>query len=123
MRLPCTINRPVDRRMPGAAESSYPNCMTADYAEFDDLPIADEQVIRAHATELIAMAQGLGLTNLRYASHNRLVVTLTQDVEPLGEFLFSTRASFLLGYRVRAFTDDLFTKPGVSPDLIAATPL
>ena len=97
--------------------------MTTDCVEFDDLPIADEQVIRAHATELIAMAESLGLANLRYASRNRLVVSLTEDVEPLGEFLFPTRASFLLGYRVRAFTDDLFVKPGVSPDLIAATPL
>jgi hypothetical protein len=97
--------------------------MTVEHVEFDDLPVADEQVIRAHAAELIAMAEGHGLTNLRYASRNRLVASLTERVEPLGEFRFSERASFLLGYRIRTFTDDTFSRPGVSPDLIAATPL
>ena len=58
--------------------------MTADYVSYDDLPWADEQVIRAHAAELIAMAEDLGLTNVRYSSDNRLVVTATDHFERTG---------------------------------------
>ena len=47
--------------------------MTADYVSYDDLAWADEQMIRAHAAELIAMAESLGPADLRYASSNRIV--------------------------------------------------
>ena len=97
--------------------------MTADYVSYDDLPWADEQVIRAHAAELIAMAETLGLADLRYASGNRIVVSLTDHVEPLGEYKFSERASFMLGRQIRAYSDAVLQNPGVSADLLAATPL
>ena len=47
--------------------------MTDDYVAYDDLPVADERVIRAHAAELIAMDESLGLADLRYDSSNRIV--------------------------------------------------
>ncbi len=97
--------------------------MTADYVSYDDLPWADEQVIRAHAAELIAMAEGIGLSNVRYASGNRLVVTRTERVEPLGEYVFAEQASFFLGRQVRVYSDGVLNNPGVSSDLLAATPL
>lgn len=97
--------------------------MTADYLSYDDLPWADERVIRAHAAELIAMARGIGLANVRYASSNRLVVTRTENVEPLGEFRFAEQASFFLGRQVRVYGDEVLRNPGVSPDLVAASPL
>ena len=98
-------------------------CMTSDYVAYDDLPWADEEIIRAHAAELVAMAESLGLSDLRYASSNRIVVTLTDHVEPRGEFKFSERASFMLGHQIRAYSDAVLKNPGVSPDLLAATPL
>ena len=36
---------------------------------------------------------------------------------------FSERASFLLGYQIRTYDDEVLKNPGVSPDLLAATPL
>ena len=97
--------------------------MTVDHVAYDDLPWADERVIRAHAAELIALAEGIGLTYVRYASGNRLVVTRTERVEPLGECVFAERASLLLGHQVRVYSDGVLSNPGVSPDLVAATPL
>ncbi len=97
--------------------------MTADYVAYDDLPWADEEVIRAHAAELVAMAESLGLADLRYASGNRIVVRRTDRVVPLGEHRFSERASFMLGRQIRAYSDTVLQNPGVSEDLLAATPL
>ena len=127
------VARGRPRHRPGAAlcgqprtrgrKSSYASCMTADYVAYDDLPWADEQVIRAHAAELIAMAETLGLADLRYASGNRIVVRRTDHVEALGVHKFSERASFMLGHQIRAYSDRVLQNPGVSPDLLAATPL
>lgn len=97
--------------------------MTADYVAYDDLPWADEKVIRTHAADLIAMAESLGLADLRYASSNRIVVRLTDHAETLAEYRLSERASFLLGRQIRAYSDAVLKNPGVSPDLLAATPL
>ena len=105
------------------ADSSCPRVMAAEYVAYDDLPWADEQVIRAHAAEWIALAESLGLADLRYASGSRIVVRLTDHVEPLGEYKFSERASFMLGRQIRAYSDAVLLNPGVSADLLAATPL
>ena len=114
---------PVDIRIGRGVNSSYAFGMTPDYVSLEDLPQADEQVIRAHAAELITMAEDLGLTNVRYASDNRLVVTMTERIERMGPFTFAEEASYLLGHRIRVYTDGVFKNPGVSPDLVAATPL
>ena len=102
--------------------------MTADqiddeYVDYDNMPLADEAFIRAHREELIAMAENLGLTNVRYASRNRLVVTPTDAADALSVFELSAKASLAFGFRVRAFSDKLFVRPGVSEDLKAAQPL
>ena len=97
--------------------------MTDDILELEDLPPADEQAIRAHAADLIAMAEGLGLTELRYASGNRVVVTRTARVEPLGEHRLAEEASYFLGRRVRVYSAEVWKNPGVGADLMAATPL
>jgi hypothetical protein len=97
--------------------------MTANYVALKDLPPADEQLIRAHAAELISMAEGLGLANARYASDNRLVVRVTDHFERLGPFTFAEEASFMLGCRIHVYSGEVLTNPGVSPDLVAATPL
>jgi hypothetical protein len=97
--------------------------VTDDCVAYDDLPVADEHVIRAHAAELIAMTETLGLAHVRYASADRIVVTVTDHVDYLGEFRFADRASFMMGCQIRVYTDGVLTNPGVSPDLLAATPL
>lgn len=104
-------------------KSSYADAMTDEYVSLEDLPWADEQVIRSHASELIAMAERLGLANVRYASDNRVVVTRTDKVAPLGIHRLAEEASFTFGYRIRVYSDEVFVNPGVSPDLVAATPL
>ena len=88
--------------------------MTTDFVAYDDLPRADEESLRARASELIALAEGLGLTNLRYASSNRIVVTLTEHVETFGEYRFAEKASYLLGLQVRVY-DDAVLKTGRQP--------
>jgi hypothetical protein len=97
--------------------------MTAEYISYDDLPWADEGVIRAHASELIAMARSLGLADLRYASGNRIVVRLTESAVTFGDYRFAEEASFHLGYQIRVYDDEVLKNPGVSPDLVAAMPL
>ncbi len=97
--------------------------MTAEYVAYDDLPGADERIIRERAAELIAMAESLGLANLRYAASNRVVAKLTDQVEPLGYHKLSERASYRLGRQIRAYSDAVLKNSGVSPDLLAATPL
>lgn len=118
-----TIQGPVDNGLGGGVASSYAQCVTADYVSLDDLPEADERVIRAHAAELIAMAESLGLVNVRYASDNRLVVGVTDHFQRLGPFTFAEEASYLLGLRIHVYSDEVLKNPGVSPDLVAATPL
>jgi len=105
------------------SESSYDRLMSTEYVSLEDLPWADEQVIRAHAAELIAMAERLGLANVRYASDNRVVVTRTDKVAPLGIHRLAEEASFTFGHRIRVYSDAVLANPGVSPDLVAATPL
>jgi hypothetical protein len=97
--------------------------MTSDFVSLEDLPPADEQLIRDRAAELIAMAEELGLANVRYASGNRLVVSVTDHFQRLGTFTLAEEASYLLGRRIRVYSDGVLKNPGVSPDLVAATPL
>jgi hypothetical protein len=63
--------------------------------------------------ELIAMAESLGLVNVRYASHNRLVVSVTEHLERLGSFTLAEEASYRLGYRICVNTDGVLKNPGV----------
>jgi hypothetical protein len=60
---------------------------------------------------------------VRYASDNRAVVTCTDQVAPLGIHRLAEEAGFTFGYRIRGYSDEVFVNPGVSPDLVAATPL
>ena len=114
---------PVDIRIGHGVNSSYAFGMTADYVFLEDLPQADERVIRAHAAELIAMAESLGLSDVRYASDNRLVVSVSDHFQRLGPFTFAEEASYHLGRRIHVYSDEVLKNPGVSPDLVAATPL
>ena len=114
---------PVDIRSGRGDNSSYAFGMTADYVFLEDLPQADERVIRAHAAELIAVADALGLSDVRYASDNRLVVSVSDHFQRLGPFTFAEEASYLLGRRIHVYSDEVLKNPGVSPDLVAATPL
>ncbi len=63
------------------------------------------------------------MTKLRHASSNRIVVTLTEQVESMGEYRFAEEASNLLGMQVRVYYDAVLSNPGVSPDVLAAAPL
>jgi hypothetical protein len=118
-----TRGHPVDIQIGGTADPSYAFGMTADYVALEDLPQADEGVIRAHAAELIAMAESLGLMNVRYASDNRLVVSVPDRFQRLGPFTLAEEASYLLGRRIHVYSDEVLKNPRVSPDLVAATPL
>jgi len=51
------------------------------------------------------------------------VVRLTDHAAPFGDYRFSERASFMLGHQIRAYDDEVLKNPGVSPDLLAATPM
>lgn len=115
--------QPVDRQMRRNAVSIYSGAMSKQSVSLEDLPWGDEQVIRAHAAELIAMAERLGLDNVRYASGNRVVVTRTDHAALLGIHRLAEEASFAFGYRIRVYSDAVFSNPGVSPDLVAAKPL
>ena len=63
------------------------------------------------------------MADLRHASSNRIVARLTDHAAPFGDRRFAERASFLLGYQIRTYDDEVLKNPGVSPDLLAATPL
>lgn len=83
----------------------------------------DEATARARATELRALADDFGVTELRFASAGRLVGHVDSQKDLLDVVGFDIAASELLGVDVQLFSDSVLTKPNVSADLVAARPL
>ncbi len=89
----------------------------------DDTPDADEAIIRAHREELLAIAAELGITDLKYASGNRLVGTPRPNDPNSSTYIFRTKARLALGYRIRLYADYIAADPRTGEDLRQATPL
>jgi hypothetical protein len=86
-------------------------------------PPLDEATARSHAAELRALAAAHGITNLRFASTGRLLGHLEpdRDMDDMADFELSAEAR--LGRSFFLISDRVLSKPGVNPDLSAATRL
>ena len=87
------------------------------------LPPADEPTVRAHASELQALAEQMRITKLRFASAGRLVGHVDAEMDAFDVIDFDIAATDLLGAAVELFSDAVLGKPNVSPDLVTARPL
>lgn len=95
----------------------------AKIAFIDDMPEADEAFVRAHRAELLALAEELGITDVRVAHTGRMVGSIHADSAPLGVYAFSARASSLLEHVVRMHDLDVTQRANASEDLQLAVPL
>lgn len=84
---------------------------------------ADEELVRAHAAELTAIALKHGIRRLRYASVGRLVGTVDEGRDMLDVTTFDIEAEDLLGAEVSLFSDKVLKNPNVSDDLLRARPI
>lgn len=84
---------------------------------------ADEELVRAHAAELTALALKHGIRRLRYASVGRLVGTVDEDRDMLDIATFDVEAEDLLGAEISLFADEVLKNPNVSTDLLRARPI
>jgi len=87
------------------------------------LPPAAENAVRAHASQLRAIAAEHGISELRFASLGRLVGHVADDKDSLDVTDFELAAIALLGADVRLYSDRVLHKPHVSPDLVTAQPV
>jgi hypothetical protein len=105
------------------------NCEKADQFRVErhpgahDYEGAESDRVRNHGAKEACGFGAPGLADVRYASGNRLLVTRTPHVVPLGEHRFAEEASFFLGRRVRVYATEVLKNPGVGSDLLAAKPL
>jgi len=86
-------------------------------------PGADEDLVRAHASELVALAAEHGIDQLRFASTGRLLGRVDSDRDALDMATFAAAAERLLGAPVQLLSDAVLTKPNVSADLERARAL
>lgn len=84
---------------------------------------ADEELLRAHAAELNALAAAHGIHALRFASPGRLVGRVDPDRDALDMAEFAAEAEKLLDADVSLLSDAVLDKPNVSPDLVSARAL
>jgi len=84
---------------------------------------ASVELLRRHASDLIALALRHGVSALRIAGPGRLVGHLADERDSFDVADFETATEALLGAEVALFSDGVLGKQNVSPDLEAATPL
>lgn len=88
-----------------------------------NLPLATEQQVRAHAAQLIDLAARHGITDLAFASPGRLRGHVANDRDLFDMFEFQRAATELLGAEVAVYSDGALANDNVSADLATATPL
>ena len=87
------------------------------------LPPLDEATARSNAEMLRQLGARYGITGLRFASTGRLIGHMAEERDLTDMALFQRDIEDVLGKHADFFTDGLIGKPGVSADLLAATPL
>ncbi|MGH3501378.1 MAG: hypothetical protein ACRDQA_10900 [Nocardioidaceae bacterium] len=88
-----------------------------------ELPLLDEATATAHADDLAALAAEHGITNLRFAAPGRLVGHVAADRDLMDVAAFEMAAVERLRAELHLYSDGVFGKPHVSPDLLSARPL
>src|SRR5262249_17057191 len=113
-----SANEPVDRLASLILGGEMSDQATNRYGR-----LADEELVRAHAHRLKALAATLGVTQVRYAGPGRLVGHVAEDRDFFDVADFQTAASEELQAEVELFSDAVLEKPHSSPDLHTAKPL
>lgn len=97
--------------------------MTTMSASASERGSANEQLVRAHAAELTALAAEHGIHDLRFASAGRLLGRVDADRDALDMAEFAAAAEKLLGAEVSVLSEAVLSKPNVSSDLVHARAL
>lgn len=97
--------------------------MDNDYVPYPDLPWATEDDIRENWELLVGLTSQFHVTNLRYASSNRIIVTWLQDDPKSFPIEYAVAVSHALNRQIRIYTDEVLANPGVSQDLLHARAL
>src|SRR5258706_14526035 len=84
---------------------------------------ASVELLRRHASDLIALAVRHGVSALRVAGPGRLVGHLADERDSFDVADFETAAEALLGADIVLFSDGVLGKQNVSPELGTGTPL
>lgn len=92
-------------------------------AYVDDMPFADEALLRSHREELLAIAAELGITDVRVSTEGRLVGNAYGQSVPLSIYKFGARASALLEHVVTMYSVEVCDRPLTADDLKQALPL
>jgi hypothetical protein len=86
-------------------------------------PPLDEATARAHAAELRELAAAHGVSNLRFVSTGHLLGHIEPGYEVGEDADFEIEAEERLRRSFFLITDGALRNPGVSPELLNATPL
>ncbi len=97
--------------------------MDTDYVPISDLPWASEGDIRDNWDLLVNLTSQFHVTNLRYASSNRIIVTCPKNGQVALPFHFAAAASRAIQRQLRIYTDEVLENERVSQDLLHARAL
>ena len=97
--------------------------MASVHTSADEPAGASEELVRAHAAELTALAAEHGIHELRFASTGRLVGRINPERDALDMAEFAAAAERLLGAEVSLLSEAVLAKPNVSADLVHARAL
>ena len=97
--------------------------MDTEFVPYPELPWATEDDVRENWDLLVSLTSEFHVTNLRYASSNRIIVTWPQDDPKSFPIKYVIAASQAIHRQLRIYTDDVLANPGVSQDLLHARAL
>ena len=97
--------------------------MDTDYVPYPDLPWATEDDIRENWDLLVGLTSQFHVTNLRYASSNRIIVTRPDGDPKSFPIEFAVGASRAIQRQLRIYCDEVLDNPRVSQDLLHARAL
>lgn len=110
----------MDNRLACRKYAPTLNVMDTEFVPYADLPWATEDDIRENWDLLVNLTTQFHVTNLRYASSNRIIVTWPQDDPESFPIEYVIAASQAIQKQLRIYTDEVLANPGVSQDLLHA---
>ena len=114
---------PVDNPWVSTRRTTKLGHMDTDYVPFSDLPWATEDDVRENWDLLVSLTAEFHVTNLRYASSNRIIVTCPDNGQVALPFHFAAAASQAIHKQLRIYTDEVLANERVSQDLLHARAL
>ena len=122
-RQQCPVSIPVE--IPLAIPHVAPTLVVMDteFVPYPDLPWATEDDIRENWDLLVNLTTQFHVTNLRYASSNRVIVTCPGNYADSDPYEYVVVASQAIQRQLRIYTDEVLENERVSQDLLHARAL